>query len=62
MPDFKKAMPPKAPGTPRTSSPGPLQSDFIRQQVNKQAKSNYHSTSLRTMNVNRTNLHPSGVT
>ena len=62
MTDFKRAMPPKAPGTPRTSSPGPLHSDYLRQQVSKQQKNNYHSSSLRNMNVNKTNLHPSGVT
>jgi hypothetical protein len=58
MSDFKKSMPPKAPNTPRTSSPAPLESDFIRQQI---SKNNYHSSSLRTMSVNKTNLHPSGV-
>ena len=62
MTDFTKSYPPKAPETPRTASPGPLQSDFMRQMVSKQQKSNYHSTSLRGMNVNKTNLHPSGVT
>jgi hypothetical protein len=57
----------------RTHSPGPLAQDFARQQVFKQNKSNFHSTSLkRTVSsqsvakmipssVNRTALHPHGV-
>ena len=45
----------------RTNSPGPLHGDFVRQQVAKQQRSNYHSSSLKTMNVNQTNLHPGGV-
>lgn len=41
-------------------------SDFDRQQVAKQQRSNYHSSSLRNINmvsnsVNRTSLHPAGV-
>lgn len=47
----------------RPVSPGTLSNDFIRQQVAKQQKNNYHSSSLATMmNVNQTNLHPHGVT
>ena len=41
-----------------------LSADFYRQQIAKQDRSNYHSTSLRTMiapSVNRTALHPAGV-
>ena len=56
----------------RTSSPGPLAADFARQQVIKQQKSNFHSSSLkRTLSnqtpsmvsntVNRTALHPHGL-
>ncbi|MCJ1369607.1 Protein kinase C-like 1 [Loxospora ochrophaea] len=45
----------------RPASPGPLHSDFTRQQVSKQQKSNYHSSSLNAMSVNQTNLHPHGV-
>ena len=45
----------------RPSSPGPLSNDFARQQVAKQQKNNYHSSSLSIMNVNQTNLHPGGV-
>ncbi|MCJ1325086.1 Protein kinase C-like 1 [Thelotrema lepadinum] len=45
----------------RPSSPGPLSNDFARQQVAKQQKNNYHSSSLNTMNVNKTLLHPQGV-
>ncbi len=45
----------------RVSSPGPLAGDFARQQIAKQQKNNYHSSSLRTMNVNQTSLHPHGV-
>lgn len=48
----------------RSSSPGPLASDFTQQQIAKQRNNNYHSTSLRTMvatSVNRTALHPGGV-
>lgn len=48
--------------TMRVASPGPLSSDFTRQQVAKQQRNNYHSSSLRTMNVNQTSLHPHGVT
>jgi hypothetical protein len=53
----------------RPSSPAPLAQDFARQQVSKQQRSNYHSSSLassipRTMvsqSVNKTGLHPAGV-
>jgi phosphoenolpyruvate carboxykinase (ATP) len=53
----------------RTASPAPLAQDFARQQVSKQQRSNYHSSSIasqvpRTMvshNVNKTGLHPAGV-
>lgn len=48
----------------RSSSPGPLATDFTSQQIAKQRNSNYHSTSLRNMvatSVNRTALHPGGV-
>jgi len=60
-----------APPILRTSSPGPLAEDFARQQVAKQQKNNFHSSSLkRTIsssnimlnnNVNKTALHPTGV-
>ena len=46
----------------RPNSPGPLSSDFARQQISKQQRNNYHSSSLSKMNVNQTNLHPHGVT
>ena len=47
---------------PRPKFPGPLQSDFAKQQTAKQQNNNYHSSSLATMmNVNQTNLHPTGV-
>jgi hypothetical protein len=53
----------------RTASPAPLAQDFARQQVSRQQRSNFHSTSLNpilannmvTNTVNKTNLHPSGV-
>lgn len=47
----------------RPVSPGPMHSDFIRQQVAKQSSNNYHSSSLKmiTQSVNRTALHPGGV-
>ena len=48
----------------RTASPAPLAQDFARQQVSKQQRSNFHSTSLNKMAppaVNQTNLHPSGL-
>jgi len=46
-----------------------LAQDFVRQQVSKQQRSNFHSTSISpllhnkmvTQTVNKTNLHPSGV-
>lgn len=49
------------PVLPRPYAPGPLASDFARQQVIKQQRNNYHSSSLSTMSVNQTNLHPHGV-
>ena len=53
----------------RTASPAPLAQDFARQQVSKQQRSNFHSTSISPLlnsnmvstTVNKTNLHPSGV-
>lgn len=53
----------------RTASPAPLAQDFARQQVSKQQRSNFHSSSIashvsRTMvsqSVNKTGLHPAGV-
>jgi phosphoenolpyruvate carboxykinase (ATP) len=53
----------------RTASPAPLAQDFARQQVSKQQRSNFHSTSIasalsNTMvppAVNQTNLHPGGL-
>jgi hypothetical protein len=44
----------------RPLSPG-VGEDFARQQVNKQQKNNFHSSSLKNMSVNKTSLHPSGV-
>lgn len=59
-------IPPFSPAASSTSSSpfGPLTSDFVRQQAAKQERSNYHSTSLKTMvaaSVNPTRLHPTGV-
>jgi phosphoenolpyruvate carboxykinase (ATP) len=53
----------------RTASPAPLAQDFARQQLYKQRRSNYHSSSLSTPtpltmvsnSVNKTGLHPAGV-
>lgn len=53
----------------RTASPAPLAQDFARQQVSKQQRSNFHSSSISPLisntmvsqSVNKTNLHPSGV-
>ncbi|OCK73303.1 phosphoenolpyruvate carboxykinase [Lepidopterella palustris CBS 459.81] len=53
----------------RTQSPAPLAQDFVRQQVAKQQRTNFHSTSLKTVvpsimvanSVNKTALHPGGV-
>lgn len=53
----------------RTSSPAPLAHDFARQQVSKQQRSNYHSSSISSrvtstmvsQSVNKTGLHPAGV-
>jgi phosphoenolpyruvate carboxykinase (ATP) len=52
-----------------TASPAPLTQDFARQQVSKQQRSNFHSSStsplisytMVSQSVNKTNLHPSGV-
>lgn len=57
-------IPPFSPTSASSSSLGPLTSDFVRQQVAKQDRSNYHSSSLKTMvaaTVNPTRLHPTGV-
>jgi phosphoenolpyruvate carboxykinase (ATP) len=52
----------------RTASPAPLTQDFARQQVSKQQRSNFHSSSISSLlatmappAVNKTNLHPSGL-
>lgn len=52
----------------RPYSPAPLAEDFARQQVSKQQRSNFHSSSLRRLpsnmvahSVNKTALHPGGV-
>ena len=47
----------------RPYSPAPpLEQDFIRQQIAKQQKGNFHSTSLKMVSsVNKTALHPGGV-
>lgn len=51
----------------RSVSPGPvLEQDFVRQQVQKQQKNNFHSTALKQLNmvsqtVNKTALHPGGI-
>lgn len=53
----------------RPSSPAPLTQDFARQQVSKQQRSNFHSSSLSippaatmvSQSVNKTALHPTGV-
>lgn len=51
----------------RTASPAPLAQDFARQQVSRQQRSNFHSTSIPSFSnmappaVNQTNLHPSGL-
>ncbi|KAI5199570.1 ATP-utilizing phosphoenolpyruvate carboxykinase [Aureobasidium subglaciale] len=51
------------PGSVRTYAPAPpLEQDFIRQQIAKQQKGNFHSTSLKMVSsVNKTALHPGGV-
>lgn len=49
---------------PRRRSSRPLSVDFFQQQIARQQRSNYHSTSLKNMvanSVNRTALHPGGV-
>lgn len=54
----------------RTFTPGPPDNtnDFIKEQINKQQKNNFHSTSLNKSllpmaapSVNKTALHPGGV-
>ena len=56
----------------RTFTPGPPTSanDFLREQISKQQKSNFHSSSLNhavtqvgmvSQSVNKTALHPGGV-
>lgn len=53
----------------RTASPAPLAQDFSRQQVAKQQRSNFHSSSISSgvsitmvsQSVNKTALHPTGV-
>jgi hypothetical protein len=53
----------------RAASPAPLAQDFARQQVSKQQRSNFHSSSLKNISplskkmpsVNKTSLHPTGV-
>ena len=62
------AMPPKVADHQASSTSGaslaPFESDYARQQHQKQLKNNYHSSSLAMMfpqNVNRTSLHPGGV-
>jgi len=53
----------------QTQSTAPLAQDFARQQLSKQQRSNYHSSSLSSslphtmvsQNVNKTGLHPAGV-
>jgi phosphoenolpyruvate carboxykinase (ATP) len=52
----------------RSPSPGPLAEDFARQQIFKQSRGNFHSSSLTSSiitmvanNVNKTALHPSGI-
>jgi phosphoenolpyruvate carboxykinase (ATP) len=52
----------------RIATPAPLAQDFARQQVSKQQRSNFHSTSISPLlanmappAVNKTNLHPSGL-
>ena len=50
--------------TTSRASLAPFESDYARQQHQKQLKNNYHSSSLAMMfpkNVNRTSLHPGGV-
>ncbi|KAK4955473.1 hypothetical protein LTR28_006037, partial [Elasticomyces elasticus] len=55
-----------APPVRAFSAAPPLEQDFVRQQIAKQQKNNFHSTALKrtlTMpqNVNKTALHPGGV-
>ena len=50
-----------------STSISPLAEDFARQQISKQARGNFHSTSLTTSvptmvsAVNKTSLHPAGL-
>lgn len=65
--DSTKAL--QSPPIIRTASPAPLAQDFARQQVSKQQRSNFHSSSISadiynkmvSQSVNKTNLHPTGV-
>jgi hypothetical protein len=68
MPSIKETLDPVI----RPASPAPLAQDlaqdFARQQVSKQQRSNFHSTSISPLfatmappAVNKTNLHPSGL-
>jgi phosphoenolpyruvate carboxykinase (ATP) len=52
----------------RSTSPGPLAEDFTRQQIAKQQRGNFHSSSLTSSvttmvsnSVNKTALHPAGL-
>lgn len=58
-----KHLPSPDPELVRPYSPAPpLQQDYIRQQISKQQKNNFHSTSLKMVStVNKTNLHPGGI-
>ena len=50
------------------ASPAPLTQDFVRHQVSLQQRSHFHSSSVPAFaftmvsQVNKTNLHPSGIT
>lgn len=64
MPAIKEASDPVY----RTASPSPLAQDFVRLQVSKQQRNNFHSSSISTLHatmvppaVNKTNLHPGGL-
>ena len=58
---------PSAPVRSYTPGPPDGSNDFLKEQVNKQQRSNFHSTSLNASvsmvanSVNKTALHPSGV-
>lgn len=51
----------------RPTSSGPISEDFARQQISKQLRGNFHSSSLTTSAstmvpaVNKTSLHPAGL-